>query len=77
MKKQSAPDQGRPAKTTDLASIDDLESEREAFEAIRQARHDRLVVLGLSAPAPFEVVLGVARAIASAERAVATFRVAA
>lgn len=58
-------------------TLDLFADEREVIEATKEARLVRLQTLGLSAPEPFEVVLGIARAVCSAERAVAAFRVAA
>ena len=64
---------GLPAGTIDMGSIAEIAAERRDLEAIREARSARLEVLGLSPPAPFDVILGIARAVASAERAVREF----
>lgn len=63
MKKRSAPGKERIARTTDLSSIGEIETELQAIEAIRAARGARLEALGLTAPRPFVEVLRLARAI--------------
>ena len=75
-KNERAPHKGLPAGTIDVAIVTDfdaIDAERQHLEAIREARHDRLVDLGLSAPMSFNVILGIARAVCSAERAVREF----
>lgn len=50
--------------------MSEYEIERREIERIRQERVDRLAALGLSVPPPPEITLSLARAVASAERAV-------
>lgn len=48
-------------------------TERQNLDAIRRARSARLDALNLTSPLPFDVILGLGRAVCSAERAVREF----
>ena len=77
MKKRNPPGKGGIDEAFDSPSVAVVAAEREAFEAIREARAARLEALGLTPPRPFVEVLRLARAVCSAERAVRAFQVAA
>lgn len=73
MKKRNAPGKGRIDEAFDSQSVDVFAADRQAIEAIREARSARLDALGLTPPRPFVEVLRLARAVCSAERAVLAF----